>query len=172
MRILGAAVVALLLASPAAPASRSRSVSVDRALDATVVLRINDVRAQHGLAPLRVSVALERAAAAHTREMVSDGYFAHESSDGSPFWKRVQRFYGSSGFRTWWVGENLVWGSPKLSGDDAVEDWLRSPEHRANMLSSKWREIGLAAVHVPSAPGAYGDRETTVVTADFGARSK
>ena len=172
MRIFGAVVIALALASSAAPASTGRSGSVDRALDASLVQRINQVREQHGLAPLRVSVALERAAVAHTREMLSAGYFAHDSSDGSPFWKRVERFYGAKGFRTWYVGENLVWGSPDLSGDDAVTDWLGSPEHRANLLSSSWREIGLAAVHVPSAPGAYGDREATIVTADFGARSR
>jgi uncharacterized protein YkwD len=172
VRILGAVVVALALASPAAPASTSRSVTVDRALDASVVQLINQLREQHGLAPLRVSAELERAAVAHTREMLSAGYFAHDSTDGSPFWKRVQRFYGAKGFRTWYVGENLVWGSPGLSGDDAVADWLGSPEHRANLLNGAWREVGLAAVHVPSAPGAYGDREATIVTADFGARSR
>jgi uncharacterized protein YkwD len=147
-------------------------VTIDRALDVSVLQRVNEVRSESGLPPLRVNVSLSRAAAAHTREMVASGYFGHESSDGSPFWKRVKHYYGSKGFARWSVGENLVWGSPVLSGGDAVQSWLESPEHRANLLSQSWTEIGLAATHVPSAPGAFGDRETTVVTADFGSRTK
>jgi hypothetical protein len=38
------------------------------------------------------------------------------------------------------------------------------------MLTTRWREIGLSAVHVASAPGAYGGREVTIVTTDFGVR--
>jgi uncharacterized protein YkwD len=48
---------------------------------------------------------------------------------------------------------------------------MTSPEHRANLLDHGWREIGLSAVHVPSAPGVYGGSEVTIVTADFGVRS-
>jgi len=171
MKVVGVLVVTLLVAS-SAPASTGRTAAIDRALDSSLVEQINQLRAQHGLAPLRTSVALERAATAHTREMVAGGYFAHDSRDGSPFWERLERFYASKGFRTWWVGENLVWGTPDLSGADALQDWLQSPEHRANLLNRAWRDIGLAAVHVPSAPGAYGDQATTVVTADFGVRTK
>ena len=172
MKIVGALVAALLFAIPAAPAATSQRVTIDRALDVSVLQRVNEVRAENGLPPLRLSESLSLAAAAHTREMVAAGYFGHQSSDGSPFWKRVRRFYGTKGFRQWSVGENLVWGSPVLSSDDAIQSWLESPEHRANLLSPGWHEIGLAGAHVPAAPGTFGDRETTIVTADFGSRTK
>jgi uncharacterized protein YkwD len=172
MKTVGALVAALLFALPAAPAATSQRVTIDRALDVSVLQRVNEVRGENGLPPLRLNVSLSRAAAAHTREMVASGYFGHQSTDGSPFWKRVERFYRSKGFARWSVGENLVWGSPVLSSDDAVQSWLESPEHRANLLSPNWTEIGLAATHVPSAPGTFGDRETTVVTADFGLRTR
>jgi uncharacterized protein YkwD len=48
--------------------------------------------------------------------------------------------------------------------------WLNSPSHRRTLLTAEWREIGLGAVHVASAPGAYGGREVTILTADFGVR--
>jgi uncharacterized protein YkwD len=172
MKLVGALAAALLFALPVAPAATSQRVTIDNSLDVSVLQRINEVRAEYGLPPFRISASLNLAAAAHTREMVSVGYFGHASSDGSPFWKRVGRFYGTKGFSRWSVGENLVWGSPDLSGDDAVQVWLGSPEHRANLLSPQWSEIGLAAAHVPAAPGIFGDNETTVVTADFGARSR
>jgi uncharacterized protein YkwD len=48
--------------------------------------------------------------------------------------------------------------------------WLRSRPHRRNLLTPRWREIGLSAVHVAAAPGFFGGRTVTIVTADFGVR--
>jgi uncharacterized protein YkwD len=172
MKLAAALSAAVVVAFPASPAASSERMTIDRALDVSVLVRVNEVRAENGLPPLRVNVQLSRAAAVHTREMLSEGYFGHNSWDGSPFWQRLQRFYVVKGFKQWSVGENLVWGAPDLSGDDAVQWWLGSPEHRANLLSTNWREIGLAAVHVPIAPGTFGGGEATVVTADFGTRTK
>ena len=52
----------------------------------------------------------------------------------------------------------------------ALQLWLDSPPHRKTLLSRQWREVGLGAVHVASAPGTFGGREVTIVTADFGVR--
>jgi uncharacterized protein YkwD len=48
--------------------------------------------------------------------------------------------------------------------------WLANRAHRRNVLSPLWREIGVAAVYSPNAPGDFGDAEVTLVTADFGVR--
>jgi uncharacterized protein YkwD len=131
---------------------------------------VNDVRAQHGLQSLTLSSSLVRAAATHSRSMATDGYFAHESADGSAFWQRIKLYYSISGHSYWSVGENLVWASPNLTAQQAVKIWMNSPPHRANLLSSKWREIGLSAVYSSDAPGSYQDRAATILTADFGVR--
>jgi uncharacterized protein YkwD len=137
----------------------------------TVLLReINQVRSQHGLPAFRTSSALREAAAFHSRTMAARGFFAHESADGSAFWKRVERYYPSRGFRYWSVGENLAYGSPNISADGTVRAWMDSPGHRANLLSEAWQEVGLSAVHEDSAPGVYDGRPVTIVTADFGVR--
>ena len=52
----------------------------------------------------------------------------------------------------------------------ALETWMDSPPHRENILSRDWREIGIGAVFVASAPGEYRGRSVTIVTADFGSR--
>ncbi len=102
--------------------------------------------------------------------MAIDGYFAHESADGSVFWQRIKAYYSSSGHSYWAVGENLVWASPNLTAKRAVKMWMNSPPHRANLLSAKWREIGLSAMYAPDAPGEYQNQAATIVTADFGIR--
>ena len=142
----------------------------DAALESSVLRQINQVRVQHGRQPLRLSPKLAAAAVQHSNEMGADGYFAHESVDGSAFWKRLARWYPSGGFRYWTVGENLLWSSPDVTPTRALTMWMNSPEHRANLLSRSWREIGLAAVHFDSAGGPYGGQPVTIVTADFGAR--
>ena len=103
----------------------------------------------------------------HSLSMAQNGYFSHSSLGGSAFWSRVEGKYGGP---RWRVGENLVWASPHLSAPQAVEMWLNSPPHRANLLAPIWREVGLGAVHSDSAPGVYRGLAATILTADFGVR--
>src|SRR6266849_3093259 len=144
------AFLALVVASAAlgAPAQPRQPASALSSLEQGVLVDINAFRSEHHLAPLRLSSALTQAARAHSQQMASEGYFAHESADGSAFWKRIQHFYASSAFRFWSVGENLLWSSPDVDPDGALKLWVNSPEHRANLLNARWREIGVSAIHV------------------------
>jgi len=135
-----------------------------------VLVDINTFRRAHDLAPLRLNARLSAAARAHTQQMAQDGYFAHESVDGSAFWKRVKLFYSSRPWSYWSVGENLLWQSPDVSPAQAVDLWMNSPEHRQNMLTSRWQEIGVSAVHTDAAAGVYKGMSVTIVTTDFGVR--
>jgi uncharacterized protein YkwD len=167
--LLTALVLTLALAAGAGAGPRARSVTL-RSLESGVLAQINDFRHAHRLARLRLSVQLDGAARQHSLQMAADGYFAHESADGSVFWRRIQRFYPSAQSRTWSVGENLVWSSPALDAHHALALWLASPEHRANLMNPRWREIGVAAVHAASAPGVYHGLAVTIITTDFGVR--
>ena len=169
-----AAAVAVLcaLAAPAtAASSRAQTVAGDPGLEQGVLAAINDFRAQHHLAPLRLNRSLSAAADAHSLAMARRGFFAHESADGSAFWKRVRRFYSDRGFSRWSVGENLLWSSGTLDAAAALKLWMGSPGHRKNILTARWREIGLSALKVSSAPGVYGGRDVVIITTDFGVRS-
>ncbi len=48
---------------------------------------------------------------------------------------------------------------------------MKSPGHRQNILTPRWREVGIAIVTAQQAPGVYGNRTATIMTTDFGARS-
>jgi uncharacterized protein YkwD len=168
-RILAALTLAALLPAAGSAAPRRAHVALTP-LESGVLVDINAFRRAHGLEPLRVNLRLNAAAREHTLQMARDGYFAHESADGSAFWKRIQSFYPSRAWAFWSVGENLLWSSPDVAPAKAMDLWMHSPEHRANILSSRWREIGVAAVHVTSAPGSYKGLTVTIVTTDFGVR--
>jgi uncharacterized protein YkwD len=163
------AVVAAPIASPSASSSTRARASL-AALESGVLQQMNAIRAQYGLQPLHANPGLATAAAQHSREMGVDGYFDHDSANGAAFWSRVAHWYPAGGFGRWAVGENIVWSSPDLGASATVDLWMHSPEHRANILNPRWRDLGVGAVHLPSAGGTYRDLPVTIVTADFGVR--
>ena len=169
-RILVGVLAAAALLVPAASAAPQRAHANLSSLESGVLSQINVFRRNHHLAPLALNVKLGAAAREHTVQMAQDGYFAHESADGALFWKRIQAFYGSSPWSFWSVGENLLWSSPDVTPAKALQMWLASPEHRANLMNPRWREIGVSAVHVDAAPGVYKGLPVTIVTTDFGVR--
>jgi uncharacterized protein YkwD len=149
----------------------TRTIAAADQLESQVLVELNKIRRSNGLVPLRISRPLTSAADAHSRAMGTFGFFQHESRDGSAFWKRVQRYYGQGRYGSWSVGENLLWSSGELDAAGALKLWMESPGHRKNILTARWREIGLSAVSVAAAPGVYGGRDIVIVTTDFGVRS-
>ena len=149
----------------------ARSLAAANQLESGVLVELNAIRREHGLLPVRLSAPLSAAADAHSRSMGRFGYFEHESRDGSAFWKRVQRYYGANSYGTWSVGENLLWSSGGVDPSRALKLWMESPAHRANILTPRWREVGLSAVTVAGAPGVFGGRDIVIITTDFGVRS-
>ena len=169
---LGVAVLALAAAGvlAASALATSRSERSLQTLNRQVLTAVNKFRAAHGLVPLRESRGLDRSARQHSLEMGKDGYFGHSSADGTSFWRRIQRYYGSGGHGYWSVGENLLWGAPTVSAGRAMTMWIASPEHRRNLLTSQWRQIGISAVQVVRAPGIFHGQRVTIITTDFGVR--
>ena len=89
------------------------------------VLRLFD-QYVHGLIDRRGF--LERAARFHTSNMFGTDTFAH-----GDFAARMARFRVSGHV----AGENLAWGAGHAASPATmIEEWLRSPEHRENLLTA------------------------------------
>jgi uncharacterized protein YkwD len=48
---------------------------------------------------------------------------------------------------------------------------MSSPEHRRNILSPMWQQVGIAVRDDNAAPGVLQDLPVVVLTTDFGVRS-
>ena len=173
---VGAVAIGAVLAFSAITAQRAgtdarKSISTLGALDLGVLAQLNQVRVTAGLIPLQTSPGLAAAATQHSTEMITDGYFAHDSRDGAVFWRRLLHFYPLVGSNPWSVGENLLWTSGTLTAGHAVALWMASPDHRANVLSPPWRQIGISSLGRSTAPGTFDGRTVIVITADFGVRN-
>src|SRR4051794_41980142 len=96
--------------------------------------------------------------------MAKRGFFSHDGYNGAPFWARIKPRYRPQRGNFWGVGENMVWSSPDLSGDQAIQMWLDSPPHRKNLLTPSWRGGGLGAPRAPGAPGGYHRPDVPIPT--------
>ena len=134
-----AAVALSLIAGPAA-ADAVASPRTDR-VERAVVKRLNGIRAQTGLAKLRLDRKLAKAADVHSTDMVRADFFAHESSDGTPFQQRISHFVDRRE-----TGETLAYISAgeRRKAARVVELWMASPGHRAALLTPEFRRIGVA----------------------------
>jgi len=124
----------------------------------------NQERSVRGLHPLAQNARLRAAAAAHTTEMVDDGYFAHASAEGTSFSARILRsgYVGRNSSSI--LGENLARGTDDLvTPANLMSAWMHSPEHRANVLTRAYRDVGIGI-------GFTGADTRLTITVDFGAR--
>jgi uncharacterized protein YkwD len=153
-----------LLAALFAPPIISTATATPRLDDKerAIVRAINRQRSKHGLAALSASRRLAKAADFHSWEMLDADYFAHESRDGGPFDERVRRYAKHRS-----LGETLAMlgGCGRKAANRVVRMWMNSPGHRAILLSSSYRRVGLG-----KRTGDLGGDKACVVTADFGSR--
>jgi uncharacterized protein YkwD len=139
-------------------------------MESSIACLINEQRAAHGVAPVQANADLRQAALSHSREMVDQGYFEHTSPAGGTFIDRIASTGYTRGARFWEVGENLVWGTGWLSTPQSlVTSWMNSPPHRENLLRSRFREIGIAAV--VGTPQSSRDADGVTVSSEYGYRS-
>jgi len=155
-----------------APNVQAAAVKGASFLEGDLMARLNSLRGARGLRPFRSSVRLHAAAVRHSGEMARYGYFEHASPNGAAFWRRIAVYYRPSGYRRWTVGENLEYGQPGLVALEVVRDWLASPAHRANVLSTRFRDAGIGVVYAASGGGVFSGLPTTIVTLDVGFRSR
>jgi len=97
---------------------------------------VNELRAQHGLAPVKLNSALNQTATDYSQALQSSGQFTHELN-GSQFGDRIKEH----GYQWGSAVENIAKGMQDPDG--AFQAWVNSPEHLANMLSPDITEIGI-----------------------------
>lgn len=103
---------------------------------------INKQRANNGLQALKVDEETQRVARIKAEDMVKNNYFSHNSPTyGSPF-DMLKSFKIS--YRT--AGENIAANS---SNSAAVNAWMNSSGHKANILNSSFNYTGIGVVSSP-----------------------
>lgn len=103
---------------------------------------INKQRTNNGLKALIIDSEVQKVARIKAQDMVNNNYFSHTSPTyGSPF-NMLQSFKIS--YKT--AGENIAGNS---SNSSAVNAWMNSSGHKANILNSGFNYTGIGVVSSP-----------------------
>lgn len=122
------------------------------------VIRLTNIkRKEANLSEVKENGLLTKAAMEKGKDMLAQGYWAHVAPDGTQPWD----FFKEVGYKYRYAGENLARDFPSPS--QVVDAWMASPSHRDNLLSERYREIGVAVVE-----GQLGGKEATIVVQMFG----
>ena len=123
----------------------------------------NKERTDRGIARLCVHPALQKAALAHSTDMINRDFFSHTNPSGKTFAASIK----AAGYNYRTAGENIAWGTGTSGSADSIhKSWMGSSGHRANILNESFREVGIGA-----ASGTYKNSSNAVMwTADFGSR--
>lgn len=100
---------------------------------------INQQRTNNGLQALKIDEEVQRVARIKAQDMVDKNYFSHNSPTyGSPFdmLKSFKVYYKTA-------GENIAGNS---SNSAAVNAWMNSSGHKANILNSSFNYTGIGVV--------------------------
>jgi len=134
----------------AKPAVARQPQAGGAAFEQTVFDRINAVRKEHSLAPVRFASDLLDVAREHSEDQARRNTLTHRSADGKNAGARLDAAQIA------WVryGENVAlvkgYSDPVTT---VVDAWMRSPGHAANILDGKLMESAIGVAQ--SADGTY-----------------
>ena len=105
-----------------------------------VIRLVNEIRVKNGLNTLTADWELSRVARYKSQDMKDNNYFSHNSPIyGSPF--DMIKNFGIS-YRS--AAENIAKG--QTTPQAVMSGWMNSSGHRANILNSSYKKIGVGYV--------------------------
>ena len=141
--MLGTVCMTMMLLSAGPVLAAGCSVMNSGAFADEALKNINAQRKANGLAPVKLSSALGKAAAAHACDMSKRNFFSHVDPNGGTIVNRVEK----AGYNYCFVAENIAWGQKSIGV--VMDAWMHSKGHRKNMLTKKAKEFGVAAAQSP-----------------------
>jgi uncharacterized protein YkwD/uncharacterized membrane protein required for colicin V production len=113
--------------------------TVDAEAEAEMLRLVNRERTSRGLEPLTLNTGARAVARDYSRQMLADGLFSHTDKAGRSPFDRLK----AGGVQYGIAGENLAL-APTLR--QAHKGLMDSPGHRANILRSTYRSIGIGII--------------------------
>ena len=154
-RLCGIAVLAcMVLPAMAAPPEPSRTASV---AEQYLFSAANAERVQRGLPLLKWDETLHRAARRHAGEMAARESISHQYPGEADLANRGH----DAGARFTVISENVAeaWSAPEIH-----DAWMKSPDHRANLLDPRVNAVGISVERRGGQLYAVEDFDRSVVS--------
>ncbi len=121
-----------------------------------IIALTNAKRQENGLLLLQANPVLSEAARQKAATMFTFGCWSHDCNGKSPWY-----FFKNVSYDYLYAGENLAKDFGDANG--VITAWMNSSSHKENIISLKYKEIGIAVVN-----GVLNGEETTIVVQLFG----
>ena len=138
--IIGLVGATALIAVPLSQAAEA--ASTNQAKERSIFDLTNKKRAKVDAASLKGSKCVDGFAERHAKKMAAEQKMYHQ--DLGPILEACDLNM---------VGENVAYGYP--TGKAAMQGWMNSPGHRANILNKDYRVIGVAAYEAKNGAWYY-----------------
>lgn len=129
------------------PADGEHSAAIAELVDA-ILAETNERRTAAGRPALKRAVCAEEFAGGHSRWMADTGTFEHAD---------LADLADRCGTHT--VGENIVMASPELTAEQALDMWMASEGHRANILSRSFTHLGVGVGYDEASGSWYATQD-------------
>ncbi len=114
--------ISLIVTVPGAESAPAKVATEMHPVESAILEHTNHQRSRRGLLPLRLDLGLQRSARRHAAWMSRSRNLQHTTA---------------------MVAENIAMG--QQTSTEAVQSWMNSPGHRANMLNASYSRVGAAA---------------------------
>ncbi len=116
----------------------------------------NRERVKNKLPALHYNATLSKSATSKAQDMFANNYWAHYSPQGKTPWD----FFKDQNYQYSVAGENLA--KDFYDTESMMKAWMNSPTHKANIINTKYKEIGIGVVN-----GVLNGVKTTLVVQHF-----
>ena len=133
-----ASAAGLIAPADVCPSQDSRAAA---AQEQTMLCMTNYARAEAGEGELEATAALAESARDKSRDILECDSFSHYACGREfTYWMRATGYLSA---QCWKVGENLAYGTGEYGSVRSIfRAWMRSPEHRANILG-EFSQVGI-----------------------------
>ncbi|ANX12155.1 hypothetical protein ABE41_009060 [Fictibacillus arsenicus] len=119
--------------------SEEQQINIDQSEEQQIFELTNIIRLKYSKNPLLWDESTSDVSFLHSKDMLEQQYFSHESKDGRTLSDRLQE--GNVEFMQ--AGENIA--ANYTDGIAAVEGWMNSEGHRNTMLNDEYTHLGVGA---------------------------
>ena len=117
--------------------TEATTTDINNSIAKSLLALVNQARAENGLSALSLNDSLSAVAQKKAEDMKNNNYFSHTSPTyGSPF-----DMIKNAGISYKSAGENIAMG--QKTAEAVFNAWMNSSGHRANILSSKFTQMGI-----------------------------
>lgn len=125
------------------PLPLAARATIDPSAEDEILALVNIERQKQALAPLVSEARLREVARSYAQTLYASGTLSHTGPDGSTLTQRLER----AGVRFLTAGENLAFAPTARSAHEVL---MASPSHRANLLSPRYRRVGIGVASGPA----------------------